>query len=75
MSNAYSEMVRLELEEIEAGQLAFSDWVDELQQLFPEEEFWIAVDTFSFTSCYKRGETPQQAYDAFDAWAGGRDLS
>lgn len=48
------------------------NWTATLIMLFQDRnEYWLARDAFNFHACYTRGETPEQAYAAFDAWAMG----
>jgi hypothetical protein len=47
----------------------FADWLTQLKAMFPvADEYELAAAIYSFAIAYEDGLSPQQAYDAFDAW-------
>ena len=46
---------------------SYASWLAELRTLFPvADEFLLADAIFSFANAFEQGETPRQAYEAFD---------
>lgn len=44
-------------------------WLGEVRSHFPvAEEYDLAAAIYSFSEAYLDGMSPQEAYDAFDAW-------
>ena len=57
-------------------QVDYAQWRDSLKALFPvAEEFGIAAAIYWFEADYhNNGLSPQQSYDAFDAWTRNDDF-
>ena len=63
-------MTTVTAEALATGETPYGHWLAELGTCFEQpEEFRLAQAIYAFVAHFFDGETPRQAYDAFDAWA------